>query len=133
MIGVYRPLLEPLQLTHPQYSVMLAPWERSPRSVQDLSASLRLDPATLSPLLERLQSLGDVTRQRSAANERVLVVDVTDARRALGSEAERIPPPVVERLGLDVPELVELHAALTQGIAAPTAFRRQHEPRRAAF
>src|SRR4051812_3539965 len=52
VIGIYRPLLEPLRLTHPQYLVMLALWERSPRSVKELGAELRLDPATLSPLLK---------------------------------------------------------------------------------
>ena len=60
--AVYRPLLEPLGLTHPQYLVMLALWERSPRSVRDLGEELRLDPATLSPLLKRLEALGYVSR-----------------------------------------------------------------------
>jgi MarR family transcriptional regulator, organic hydroperoxide resistance regulator len=118
VIGVYRPLLEPLQLTHPQYLVMLALWERSPRSVKDLSASLRLDPATLSPLLKRLQALDYLTRRRSSSDERVLVVELTPTGRALRAEAEKIPPAVVERLGLDVPELVELHRALTRVIGA---------------
>lgn len=118
VIGVYRPLLEPLQLTHPQYLVLLALWERSPRSVKDLSASLRLDPATLSPLLKRLEALGHLTRRRSTADERLLVVELTETGRALRAEAEKIPPAVVERLGMDVPELVELHRALTRVIAA---------------
>jgi len=118
VISVYRPLLEPLQLTHPQYLVMLALWERSPRSVKDLSVSLRLDPATLSPLLKRLEALGYLTRRRSAEDERLLVVELTDAGRELRSEAERIPPAVVERLGIDVSELVDLHVALTRVIAA---------------
>jgi DNA-binding MarR family transcriptional regulator len=118
VIGVYRPLLEPLQLTHPQYLVMLALWERSPRSVKDLSASLRLDPATLSPLLKRLESLGYLTRQRRKEDERLLAVELTETGRALRAEAEKIPPAVVERLGIDVPELLELHRALTRVIAA---------------
>ncbi len=118
VIGVYRPLLEPLQLTHPQYLVMLALWERSPRSVKDLSASLSLDPATLSPLLKRLEALGYLTRRRSVQDERVLVVELTAAGRALRSEAEKIPPAVVERLGMDVRELLDLHLALTRVIAA---------------
>ena len=109
VVAVYRPLLEPLQLTHPQYLVMLALWERSPRSVKDISASLRLDPATLSPLLKRLEALGHVTRSRSSADERMLVVELTEAGRALRAEAERIPGAVVERLGLPVERLVELH------------------------
>ncbi len=118
VIGVYRPLLEPLQLTHPQYLVMLALWERSPRSVKDISASLRLDPATLSPLLKRLEALGYLTRRRSTEDERLLAVELTPTGRNLRSEAEKIPPAVVERLGIDVPELLDLHLALTRVIAA---------------
>jgi DNA-binding MarR family transcriptional regulator len=118
VIGVYRPLLEPMQLTHPQYLVMLALWERSPRSVKDISASLHLDPATLSPLLKRLETLGYVTRRRSDADERMLVVQLTASGRRLRAQAERIPPAVVERLGMDVSELVELHRALTRVISA---------------
>ena len=118
VIGVYRPLLEPLQLTHPQYLVMLALWEREPRSVKDISASLRLDPATLSPLLKRLETLGYLTRRRSTADERMLVVELTGTGRALRKDAEKIPPAVVERLGMDVSDLVELHRALTQVIGA---------------
>ena len=70
VIGLYRPLLEPMRLTHPQYLVMLALWEQSPRSAKDLGAVLRLDAATLSPLLKRLEAVGYVTRQRSTADER---------------------------------------------------------------
>ncbi|HEU0102721.1 MAG TPA: MarR family transcriptional regulator [Mycobacteriales bacterium] len=118
VIGLYRPLLEPLQLTHPQYLVMLSLWERAPRSVKDISAALRLDPATLSPLLKRLEALGYLSRTRSTADERMLVVELTDAGRALRAEAEKIPPAVVERLGMPVEDLVGLHQALTRVIAA---------------
>ncbi|MCW2570940.1 MAG: putative transcriptional regulator, partial [Frankiales bacterium] len=62
VIAVYRPLLEPLGLTHPQYLVMLALWETSPRSVKDIAAVLELDSATLSPLLKRLEAAGFLTR-----------------------------------------------------------------------
>jgi MarR family transcriptional regulator, organic hydroperoxide resistance regulator len=118
VIGVYRPLLEPMGLTHPQYLVMLALWERSPRSVKDIGASLRLDPATLSPLLKRLEALGYVTRERNSADERQLQVQLTDTGRELRAQAEKIPPAVVERLGIDVPELLALHQALARVIAA---------------
>lgn len=118
VIGVYRPLLEPLQLTHPQYLVMLALWERSPRSVKDIGQSLRLDPATLSPLLKRLEVLGYLTRRRSTADERMLVVELTPSGIDLRREAEKIPPAVVARLGMDVPRLMELHHALSEVIAA---------------
>lgn len=121
VIGVYRPLLEPLQLTHPQYLVMLALWERSPRSVKDIGQSLRLDPATLSPLLKRLEALGYLTRRRSTADERMLVVELTPSGIDLRREAEKIPPAVVARLGMDVPRLMDLHHALSEVIAATDA------------
>jgi DNA-binding MarR family transcriptional regulator len=130
VIGLYRPLLEPLRLTHPQYLVMLALWERSPRSVKDISSSLRLDPATLSPLLKRLEVLGYLTRQRSSVDERMLVVELTDVGRALRKDAEKIPPAVVERLGMDISDLVELHQALTHVIRATDRLPSTAENRR---
>ncbi|WP_328456758.1 MarR family winged helix-turn-helix transcriptional regulator [Amycolatopsis sp. NBC_00438] len=118
VIAIYRPLLEPHGLTHPQYLVMLALWERSPRSVKDLGTSLRHEPATLSPLLKRLEALGYVTRARSRTDERQLTVELTAKGRALRAEAEKIPYRVVETLGMDVAELEALHAALSRVIAA---------------
>src|SRR6185312_15271771 len=94
--AVYRPLLEPLGLTHPQYLVMLALWDRSPRSVKDLGTTLQLEPATLSPLLKRLEAIGYVRRRRSETDERVLEITLTDAGVALRARAETIPPRIVE-------------------------------------
>src|SRR5436305_6544596 len=81
VIAIYRPLLEPHGLTHPQYLVMLALWEQSPRSVKELGAALRHEPATLSPLLKRLEALGYVTRSRSRSDERRLTVELTETGR----------------------------------------------------
>ncbi|CAJ62841.1 MULTISPECIES: MarR family winged helix-turn-helix transcriptional regulator [Frankia] len=118
VIGVYRPLLEPLGLTHPQYLVMLALWERSPRSVKDLGAALLLDSATLSPLLKRLESAGYLSRRRAATDERLLTLELTPAGSALRQEALKIPHAVVDRLGVEVADLQELHGALTRIIEA---------------
>ena len=118
VIAIYRPLLEPHGLTHPQYLVMLALWDSSPRTVKDLGATLRHDSATLSPLLKRLESIGYLTRRRNAGNERELVVELTEAGRALRAEAEKIPYRVVEQLGMELGELEELHAVLTKVIEA---------------
>lgn len=118
IVALYRPVLEPMGLTHPQYLVMLALWERSPRSVKDLSSALALDPGTLSPLLKRLEAAGLITRRREPADERVLAVTLTDAGRRLRAEAEKVPPAIVARLGMDVSELEAMHAALTTLIAA---------------
>jgi DNA-binding MarR family transcriptional regulator len=118
VVALYRPVLEPMGLTHPQYLVMLALWERSPRSVKDLSGALALDPGTLSPLLKRLESAGLLTRGRDPADERSLAVTLTPAGRALRAEAEKVPPTIVARLGMEIAELEELHGALTRVIAA---------------
>jgi MarR family transcriptional regulator, organic hydroperoxide resistance regulator len=118
VIAIYRPLLEPYGLTHPQYLVMLALWERSPRSVKDLGTTLRHEPATLSPLLKRLEALGYVSRTRSRSDERQLIVELTESGRALRAEAEKIPYRVVETLGMDVSELEALHGVLTRVIDA---------------
>lgn len=121
VLSVYRPLLEPMGLTHPQYLVMLSLWERSPRSVGEIAGLLQLDSPTLSPLLKRLESAGLVTRRRSADDERRLDVELTQKGRDLRREAENIPPAIVARLGVEVAELEALHAALTKVIAAANA------------
>lgn len=118
VIALYRPVLEPLQLTHPQYLVMLALWESEPRSVKNLSDALQLEPATLSPLLKRLEATGYIERRRSSTDERALEVTLTDAGHALRAEAESIPPRIVERLGLPASELVSLRESLRAIIAA---------------
>ena len=118
VIAIYRPLLKPYGLTHPQYLVLLALWDRAPRSVKDLAGTLRAEPATLSPLLKRLEALGYLSRERDRSDERALTVDLTDAGRALRAEAEKIPYRVVETLGMEVAELEQLHAALARVIAA---------------
>lgn len=117
VVGVYRPLLEPLGLTHPQYLVMLALWQHEPVSGKRLSELLRLDPGTLSPLLKRLEAAGYLRRERDPVDERTLAVVLTDEGRALRTEAEKIPPAVVERLGMGLDELHDLQAALTRVIA----------------
>jgi DNA-binding MarR family transcriptional regulator len=118
VVAIYRPLLEPMGLTHPQYLVMLALWQHAPLSVRELSRLLQLDPGTLSPLLKRLEAIGYLRRERDPADERSLAVTLTPAGQALRSRAEQIPPAVVERLGMPIEDLRQLHAALTQVIAA---------------
>jgi MarR family transcriptional regulator, organic hydroperoxide resistance regulator len=117
VIALYRPLLEPMGLTHPQYLVMLALWQYAPLSVKDLSRLLQLDPGTLSPLLKRLEAAGLVSRGRSPQDERALAVTLTGTGQALRTEAEKIPAAVVARLGMPLDELLQLHAALTRVIA----------------
>lgn len=119
VVAVYRPVLEPLGLTHPQYLVMLALWEQSPRSLGDLADELAMEPATLSPLVKRLETQGRVTRARRASDERVLEIALTDEGRALRRAALRVPEQIMARVGMDVAQV----AALRDGLA-PFAGRR---------
>ena len=112
VVSIYRPILEPLGLTHPQYLVMLALWERDGRSISDLGSALQLEPATLTPLLKRLQGAGLVRRARSEEDERVVLVTLTDDGRALRAEAEHVPGRVAARTGMSVAELTGLRDTL---------------------
>ena len=113
VLSIYRPLLAPMGLTHPQYLVMLALWGRSPLAVKELIEMLQLDGPTLSPLLKRLETAGLLTRTRDERDERQLRIDLTDKGRALREDALRIPPSVVAKLGMSLGELTELHGQLT--------------------
>jgi DNA-binding MarR family transcriptional regulator len=120
VIALYRPVLQPLGLTHPQYLVMLALWDHNPRTVTDIGATLFLEPATLSPLLKRLEAAGYITRTRNAADERSLDVTLTPAGIALRSQAEQVPGRIVERLGMPLSELERIRDDLTKLIEAAT-------------
>ena len=121
VISVYRPVLEPLGLTHPQYLVMLALWGDEPLSVTELSRMLELDAATLSRLLKRLEAAGLVRRDRNPDDERSLAVGLTPHGRELRTRALQVPATVVERLDMDVDELMSLRDSLTEVIAAAKA------------
>ena len=125
VLAVYRPLLEPLGLTHPQYLVMLTLWDHQkassgpqktckPLSVKEIAATLQMDSATLSPMLKRLETLGLITRTRNAVDERSTDVELTKDGAALRRRALAIPPAVVARLGVDMSELQHLHEVLTR-------------------
>ncbi|WNG86549.1 MarR family transcriptional regulator [Mycobacterium sp. ITM-2016-00317] len=122
VLAVYRPLLEPLGLTHPQYLVMLSLWDHqkklpgqsAPLSVKQIAAVLQMDSATLSPMLKRLEALGLITRARNATDERSTDVRLTEAGAALRERALDIPSTVVARLGVDLAELEHLHEVLTR-------------------
>lgn len=121
VLAIYRPILEPMGLTHPQYLVMLALWEESPRTVSNISQALQFEPATLSPLLKRLEAAGLVTRTRSATDERQVDVALTPAGKRLRAKAERVPLAVVKKLGVDLDELEHLRDVLTRINAAARA------------
>lgn len=120
VVSIYRPVLEPLGLTHPQYLVMLALWEESPRSLGELADELAMESATLSPLVKRLEAQGRVRRTRRPADERVLDIGLTEEGRMLREKALEVPGQIMARVGLDVADLVRLRDAL-----GPFAGRRE--------
>jgi DNA-binding MarR family transcriptional regulator len=113
VLSIYRPILEPMGLTHPQYLVMLALWGQSPLAVKELIEMLQLDGPTLSPLLKRLETAGLVTRARDPEDERQLRISLTDKGRALREQALNVPPSVVAKLGVSLGQLEDLHKGLT--------------------
>lgn len=112
VVSIYRPILEPLGLTHPQYLVMLALWDESPRTLNDLADSLAMEPATASPLVKRLEGMGLVARERSTHDERRLDIVVTCEGRKLRERALAVPPAVMQAVGMGLEEVTELREAL---------------------
>lgn len=117
-VALYRPILEPLGLTHPQYLVMLALWEENPRTLRSLADALRLEPATLSPLVKRLEVTGYLRREKSTIDERALQVTLTEAGRELRRIAETIPERVARTLEMSPASLIELRDTLNAVIRA---------------
>ncbi|MBR7618996.1 MarR family transcriptional regulator [Phenylobacterium sp. 20VBR1] len=108
----YRPLLEPLGLTYPQYLAMMALWEKAPRTVSDLGEALGLDSGTLTPLLKRMEAAGLVTRTRDRADERRVQITLTDQGHALQEQAAGVPFALACALDLPGEEIVGLRTAL---------------------
>lgn len=119
VVAIYRPILEPLGLTHPQYLVMLALWERAPRALGELADDLAMESATLSPLVKRLEAQGLVTRSRRAGDERVLDIALTRAGDALRERALDVPAAVMAATGMTEAQIVAVRDGL-----APFAGRR---------
>ena len=112
VVSIYRPVLEPLGLTHPQYLVMLALWEESPRSLGALAAELAMEPATLSPLVKRLEAQGRVARTRRTDDERVLDIALTEEGAALRAAALEVPAKIMASVGIDERALIALRDGL---------------------
>lgn len=120
---LYTPLLDDLGLTYAQYLVMVLLWERDPRAVGELGERLTLESSTLTPLIKRLEAAALVTRRRSDDDQRVVLVSLTEAGRALQARATHIPACVFQASGLDLPELLDLKTALDALRARLTAER----------
>lgn len=112
MTKLYKPLLEPLGLTYPQYLVMLVLWEGDGLTVGQVGEQLALDSGTLTPLLKRLEATGLVQRLRDAADERRVLLRLTLAGRALKARAAAVPPTIAKASGCSLNELAELTSRL---------------------
>lgn len=108
MTRLYKPLLEKLELTYPQYLVMLALWEHDGPTVSALGARLSLDSGTLTPLLKRLEASGFVARLRDVADERRVHITLTAAGRRLKARAASVPGCLMAATQCPLPELVQL-------------------------
>lgn len=124
----YRPLLDELGITYPQYLVLLVLWEHDGQTVKEIGAALRLDSSTLSPLLKRLEAAGLVVRSRRVDDERSVTVRLTDAGTALREQASAVPARLVCDGGLGISELDTLRETLVRLTAALTDLQELGDP-----
>jgi len=108
IVNRYRPFLEEMGLTYPQYLVMLILWEQSEQTVSELGEKLKLDSGTLTPLLKRLEQKKFVTRTRSAKDERVVKITTTDEGQKLQTKAKEIPQQLAQSMHLEEEDLLML-------------------------
>jgi MarR family transcriptional regulator, organic hydroperoxide resistance regulator len=123
MTKAYKPLLQALGLTYPQYLAMLVLWEGDGITVSELSTRLLTDPGSVTPLLKRLEGEGLLQRVRSSSDERVVQLFLTEQGRALQQQAQAIPACILEKSGLSLERLAELRESLIavrQQLQAPS-------------
>ncbi|WP_028694899.1 MarR family winged helix-turn-helix transcriptional regulator [Pseudomonas cremoricolorata] len=114
MTKVYKPLLQKLGLTYPQYLAMLVLWEQDGLTVGEISHRLLTDPGSLTPLLKRLESEGLLKRTRSRDDERVVIVELTTRGRTLRDKAQHMPQSITEASGRTAERLQALQAELVE-------------------
>jgi DNA-binding MarR family transcriptional regulator len=114
MTKAYKPLLEKLGLTYPQYLTMLVLWESDDLTVKEMAARLSLDSATMTPLLKRLEVQGYVERVRGVEDERQVHIRLTAVGRALKQAAREIPPEIYCAAGSDADNLTQLRDSLVK-------------------
>lgn len=122
MQRTYGPLLESVGLTYPQYLVLIALWAEDGQSVGQIGRALQLESNTLTPLLKRVEALGLVTRTRSVADERQVIVALTEAGREMQARLAHIPACIVESSGMTLDALFSLRDqvnALRDGLGQP--------------
>ncbi|BAO89419.1 MarR family winged helix-turn-helix transcriptional regulator [Caballeronia cordobensis] len=122
MTKAYKPLLEKLGLTYPQYLAMLVLWEADDLTVKEIAARLALDSATMTPLLKRLEAQGYVERVRGVADERQVYIRLTPAGRALKQSARGVPSEIYCASGSDIDAMLRLRSDLVRLRTALNAY-----------
>lgn len=112
--GLYRPLLEELDITYPQYLVMMVLWEHQRLTVNQIGEKLFLDSGTITPLLKRLEAKSYIVRQRKIEDERVVEISLTDEGERLQDKACLIPAKMNDRLNLSETDVQELKHAISK-------------------
>ncbi|MYY24338.1 MarR family winged helix-turn-helix transcriptional regulator [Elizabethkingia anophelis] len=112
IVGRYRPLLDQLDITYPQYLVLLVLWEHQEQSVSQLGEKLYLDSGTLTPLLKRLEQKKLVTRSRSKEDERIVKIKLTSEGQSLQKNAASIPKQLFEDMKVPEEELKQLKTTI---------------------
>ena len=110
---LYRNLLEELEVTYPQYLVLLVLWEEQSVTVKELGQKLFLDSGTLSPMLKRMEGNGLIERRRSVEDERTVIISLTQKGKKLKEKAQCVPTKLLENLSLDLKELENLNLTLS--------------------
>ncbi|MFD1176452.1 MarR family winged helix-turn-helix transcriptional regulator [Paenibacillus puldeungensis] len=112
ILRVYRPYLDELQLTYPQYLVLVSLWEKQTSTVKELGEALDLDTGTLTPMLKRMETAGLITRQRDTDDERVVNIHITPEGMALQEKAGCIPQSLLQASGMKDEEIRQLNSAI---------------------
>ncbi|WP_234734080.1 MarR family winged helix-turn-helix transcriptional regulator [Tellurirhabdus bombi] len=117
IVNHYRPLLEEMDVTYPQYLVMLVLWEHQEQTVSQIGEKVSLDSGTLTPLLKRLEQKGLVSRVRSSEDERVVQIKLTEQGKALQEKAALVPEQLANSMKASVAELIQLKKLIDQILA----------------
>lgn len=114
IINQYRPLLEALDLTYPQYLVMMVLWEEEVQTVNQLGEKLKLDSGTLTPLLKRMELKAFISRDRSRVDERIVNISLTEKGKELKEKASCIPTQLMESMNVSMEDLTSLKNIITK-------------------
>ena len=108
IIGAYRPFLDALEITYPQYIVLMVLWEEEPLTVNSIGEKLHLDSGTLSPLLKKMEAKNLISRKRKAEDERVVEISLTEKGHEIKTEAASIPGKLMQQLEVTEEDFIQL-------------------------